>query len=47
VKNIQNQKGKERPTEAPLPFLGFVIFHYRDYERKARSRPKMNEGMIE
>ncbi len=34
--------GKERPTEAPLPFLGFVIFHNRDYKRKARSHPNIN-----
>ena len=32
---------KERPAEAPLLFLGFVIFQYRDYKRKARVPPKL------
>ncbi len=36
--------GKERPAEAPFPFIGFVIFHHRDYKRKARSRPRKNIG---
>ncbi len=32
---------KERPAEAPLLFTGFVIFHHRDYKRKARAPPKL------
>ena len=38
--------GKERPKEAPLPPFAFVVFCYRRYEWKARSRPNIINSEI-